>query len=70
MAAPAPSPVPVVVNEAKAEELYKKGLMAYADGRLAEANRFWREALAANPHLRKAQEALKQSESEISLSRQ
>lgn len=69
-AAPAPRPAPeATVDESKAEELYKKGLVAYAESRLEEANAFWRQALAANPHLRKAGEALKQSESELSLHR-
>jgi len=65
--APAPAAAPTSESVTRAEQLYKQGLLAYAEGRLEDSVKLWRGALAANPSLKKAQEALRQGESEISL---
>jgi tetratricopeptide (TPR) repeat protein len=52
-----------------AEELYRKGLIAYSQGDVDGAMAWLRKSLAADPTLRRAQQALEQCQTETSLTR-
>jgi tetratricopeptide (TPR) repeat protein len=50
----------------KAEDLYKQGLLLYANENLAGAVDIWKKSLKLNPDLTKAQEALRHAQAELS----
>jgi tetratricopeptide (TPR) repeat protein len=58
--APAPQP-------SKAMDLYKEGVIQYAQDNVARAIELWRQALSLDPQLTRAQEALRQAQAELSL---
>jgi tetratricopeptide (TPR) repeat protein len=60
-----PKPAHGAADPAKAEEIYKKGLLLYSDEKLPEAVRCWREALRLDPSLAKARQALEHAEKEL-----
>lgn len=69
-APPAPSaasPSLVPQDRAKAEPLYKKGLLLYSDGDVAGAVAMWKKAMALDGTFSKAREALRQGESELAI---
>jgi tetratricopeptide (TPR) repeat protein len=53
------------VDSEHAEQLYRQGMVLYADEDLKGAVRLWTEALRYNPHLKKAAQALDHVQSEI-----
>jgi tetratricopeptide (TPR) repeat protein len=67
-AASEPLPAP---SEAKAdaEELYRRGLIAYSQGDVPGAMTWLKKSLARDPGLRRAQQALEQCQTETSLTR-
>ena len=76
-AAPAPiasasannaKPGPVVAKDkAKAEELYREGILLYAQDKLPQAVQVWEESARLDPEMANVREALKQAKNELSL---
>lgn len=66
-ASPAAVPESSGGDPAKAEPLYKRGLLLYSDGDVQAAVKLWREAVALDPAMKKAREALRQGESELAI---
>ncbi|MBN1621958.1 MAG: PorV/PorQ family protein [Endomicrobiales bacterium] len=53
-------------NQAKAMEYNKQGLVAYAQGKLQEAIKLWKEAVKLDPSLEEARSNIKRAEKELS----
>lgn len=70
-AAPAAEPAPAAAapkpatDHARAMEEYKRGILLYSDDRVSDAVKAWRAALALDPGLLKARQALEQAQSEM-----
>jgi tetratricopeptide (TPR) repeat protein len=54
-----------ILNREKAYSLYKEGLIAYSGEQFATAISLWEEALALDPQLGRAQQALRQARTEL-----
>lgn len=60
---------PASPEKAEAEDLYRKGLIAYSQGDVAGAIEWLKKSLGKDPGLRRAQQALEQCQTETSLIR-
>jgi tetratricopeptide (TPR) repeat protein len=58
---------PVARDPDRAMELYKQGVVSYAQGDTAQAIETWRQVLRLDPSLNRAREALKQAQAELAL---
>jgi tetratricopeptide (TPR) repeat protein len=64
-----PASLPTMASKGevdKAEELFRQGLVFYVDDNLPAAIKKWKEALSHNSQMKRAREALKHAEAELS----
>ena len=62
---PIVAPGSVVSSSVKAMELYRQGILFYTEGKLKEALSAWKECLKYDPNMAKAQQAVRQAETEL-----
>jgi tetratricopeptide (TPR) repeat protein len=58
---------PAVAQPERAMELYKEGVIQYAQDNVSRAVALWKECLALDPSLARAREALRQAQAEMAL---